>query len=114
MNRPVLIRLAIPLLVHGRFDREGKPGRIWLEYDHSAFYQAQNAASLEKRITVNDRAGRPVSFTFRWTKVKDEKAHNGYRAAWVDIAPPTPQRGAEYAHDFEADGDGAVRMMLAY
>ena len=103
------------LLVHGRFDREGKPGRIWLEYDDPAFYQAQNAASLEKRVTVKDKAGQPVAFTFRWTKVKGEKAHHGYRATWVDIAPPSPPgRGAELIHEFSAGSGGTVRMTLSY
>ncbi len=103
------------LLVHGRFTRDGKPGRIWLEYDDDAFYQAQNAASVEKRVLVKDKAGRPVAFAFRWTKVKGEKAHNGYRATWVDIAPPPPvPSGDERAHEFVAETGGVVRMTLNY
>ncbi|MFW6162103.1 MAG: family 16 glycosylhydrolase [Planctomycetota bacterium] len=103
------------LLVHGRFNRQGKPGRLWLEYDHPAFYQAQRAASVGKTIIVKDKAGQPVAFTFHWTKVKDEKAHHGYRATRVDIGPPRqPQRGRDSVHEFLAESGETVRLTLSY
>ena len=103
------------LLVVCRFARDGKPSRIHLEYEDPAFFKAQTAETIEKRVAASDGAGQRVAFAFRWAKHKDEKTRGGYRATWVDIEPATrPKPGGVQVHEFVAESGEVVRMTLSY
>ena len=102
------------LLVICRFNGAGQPGRIHIEYDDAAFFKAQTAKTIFKRVAVTDTRGRKVVLAFRWSKQKAEKRNNGYRADWVDVEPDTRPKTGEQIHEFAADGGEMVRMTLSY
>jgi len=103
------------LLVVAQFDAAARPTRVHLDYDHPAFFDAQEAEKIQKRIGVRDTNGNPVLFTLSWSKSKDEKRHNSYRADNVAFQPPKPPgQGAQQVCEFRAQNGKIVRMTLTY
>jgi len=103
------------LLIIARFDRAAKPSRVHLEYDSPAFFNSQKAPSIRKRIGVKDKRGQEAFFTCRWSKNKQTKKQNAYRADHVDIEPATrPEPGTTRLFEFVSETGDVIQMELRY
>ncbi|NQT88554.1 hypothetical protein HQ560_17445, partial [bacterium] len=103
------------LVVVAKLDDKGQKSLVHLEYDDTAWFQAQTAKRVEKRIIVKDQDGKAVTFAIAWEKVKGEKRNSGYRADTVDVLPAKrPPKGKAEAYRFLTRSGATVIMTLSF
>jgi beta-glucanase (GH16 family) len=108
-----------------------RPDRVHLEYVNDAFFASQQAAEIEKRLTLQDQDGKVLTVLMAWSRTEPWKREgrerageepgspnpraNGYHPVGVDVRPlPARPRGTVQPYRFETESGAPIRITVRH